>query len=100
MNASTPDVVANARASGLGRLRVDDFTREALALLVDTSIGGRLVVRELDTLIAARRRPATIVSDNVGEFVLKPRRRIISRGDVFRRSSNPQWRLSRETRYV
>ena len=44
---------------------VDDFTREALALVVDTSIGGARVVRELDALIARRGRPAMIVSDNV-----------------------------------
>ena len=31
---------------------VDDFTREALALVADTSTGGRRVVRELDALIA------------------------------------------------
>jgi putative transposase len=47
---------------------VDDFTREALALAVDTSIGGLRVVRELDTLIARRGRPATIVSDNGTEL--------------------------------
>ncbi len=47
---------------------IDDFTREALALVVDTSIGGRRVVRELDTLIAARGRPAMIVSDNGTEL--------------------------------
>ncbi len=47
---------------------IDDFTREALALVVDTSIGGRRVVRELDALIGARRRPTTIVSDNGTEL--------------------------------
>ena len=31
---------------------VDDFTREALALVVDTSIGGQRMARELDRLIA------------------------------------------------
>lgn len=44
---------------------VDDFTREALALVVDSSIGGRCVVRELDALLA---RPAMIVSDNGTEL--------------------------------
>ena len=45
---------------------VDDFTREALALVVDTSIGGRRLARELDALVARRGRPAMIiVSDNV-----------------------------------
>jgi putative transposase len=43
---------------------VDDFTREALALLVDTSIGGRRTARELDALIAGRGKPALIVSDH------------------------------------
>jgi len=47
---------------------VDDVTREALALVADTSIGGRRVVRELDALIARRGRPAMIVSDNGTEF--------------------------------
>lgn len=36
---------------------VDDFTREVLALLVDTSIGGVCVARELDAVIARRGRP-------------------------------------------
>ena len=43
---------------------VDDFTREALALVVDTSISGTRVARELDALMASRGRPTTIVSDN------------------------------------
>jgi len=47
---------------------VDDFTREALALVVDTSIGGVRLVRELDALVAARGKPATIVSDNGAEM--------------------------------
>lgn len=47
---------------------VDDFTREALALVADTSIGGHRVVRELDALIARRGRPAMIVSDNGTEL--------------------------------
>jgi putative transposase len=43
---------------------VDDFTCAALALVVDTSIGYRRVVREVNALIAWRGRPAMIVSDN------------------------------------
>ena len=39
---------------------VDDFTREALALVVDTSIRGRRLARELDALIARRGKPAVI----------------------------------------
>ena len=37
---------------------VDDFTRECLALVPDTSLPGLRVARELDVLIAARGRPA------------------------------------------
>ena len=47
---------------------VDDFTREALALVVDTSIGGSRMARELDQLIARRGLPAMMVSEpKVGE---------------------------------
>jgi putative transposase len=47
---------------------VDDFTREALALVVDTSIGGQRLARELDGLIAQRGKPLTVVSDNGTEM--------------------------------
>lgn len=46
----------------------DDFTREALALVVDTLIGGQRMARELDRLIARRALPAMIVSDNGTEM--------------------------------
>jgi putative transposase len=47
---------------------VDDFMRECVALVPDTSLPGLRVVRELDTVIAIRGRPAMIVSDNGTEF--------------------------------
>jgi putative transposase len=47
---------------------VDDFTRECLTLIADTSLSGSRVARELDTIIARRGRPNTIVSDNGTEF--------------------------------
>ena len=47
---------------------VDDFTRECLALVPDTSLSGRRVVRELEAVIARRNRPHTIVSDNGTEL--------------------------------
>jgi putative transposase len=47
---------------------VDDHTRECLALIADTSLSGRRVVRELDAVIAQRGRPLTVVSDNGTEF--------------------------------
>jgi putative transposase len=55
-----------------GRFRmlavVDDFTRECVALVADTSLSGAWVGRELDTAIARSGRPLTIVSDNGTEF--------------------------------
>ena len=47
---------------------VDDFTRESLALIPDTSLSGARVARELDTLIARRGRPRACVSDNGTEL--------------------------------
>jgi putative transposase len=47
---------------------VDDFTRECLALIVDTSLPSLRVVRELDAIVAVRGRPAMIVSDNGTEL--------------------------------
>ncbi len=47
---------------------VDDFTRECLALVADTSISGLRVTRELDKVIAVRVRPAMCVSDNGTEL--------------------------------
>lgn len=47
---------------------VDDFTRECLCLIADTSLSGARVTRELDTLVGMRGRPQTIVSDNGTEF--------------------------------
>ena len=53
---------------------VGDHTRECLALIADTSLGGRRVVRELDAVIARRGRPRTVVSDNVLRGI-SPRKR-------------------------
>ena len=39
---------------------VDDATRECLALVADTSLSGARVVRELDTIVAWRGKPAGI----------------------------------------
>jgi putative transposase len=47
---------------------VDDFTRECLAIEVDTSLGGARVVRVLERLLADRGRPDVIVCDNGPEF--------------------------------
>lgn len=47
---------------------IDDYTRECLALIADTSLSGVRVVRELDKLSKQRGKPMTIVSDNGTEF--------------------------------
>jgi putative transposase len=47
---------------------VDDFTRECLALIADTSLSGLRVGRELDAVIARRGKPADCVSDNGTEL--------------------------------
>jgi putative transposase len=47
---------------------VDDFTRECLALVADTSLSGQRVGRELDAVIAERGKPAACVSDNGTEL--------------------------------
>jgi putative transposase len=47
---------------------IDDFSAECLCLVADTSISGFRVGRELDRVIATRKRPAMIVSDNGAEL--------------------------------
>ena len=48
---------------------LDDFTRECLCLLADTSLSGKRVARELDAIIACRgARPLLCVSDNGTEL--------------------------------
>lgn len=65
------DFVSDALADGR-RFRilavVDDFSRECLALVVDTSLSGVRVARELDQIVSLRGRPRTIVSDNGTEL--------------------------------
>jgi putative transposase len=47
---------------------VDDFSRECLALVADTSLPGLRVMRELEVVIARRGRPTMCVSDNGTEL--------------------------------
>jgi putative transposase len=65
------DFVFDALADGR-RFRilavVDDFSRECLALVADTSLSGVRVARELDAVIAWRGRPVLLVSDNGTEL--------------------------------
>lgn len=65
------DIISDAFTDGR-RFRVlavvDDFTRECLCLVADTSLSGVRLARELDTLIDRRGKPRTIVSDNGTEM--------------------------------
>jgi putative transposase len=61
------DVLADGRRFRIFAA-VDDFTRECLALTVDTSISGARVVRELGRIAELRGRPCMIVSDNGTEL--------------------------------
>jgi SAM-dependent methyltransferase len=47
---------------------VDDFTRECLGLVADTSLTGLRVARELDRIAELRGYPCMLVSDNGTEF--------------------------------
>jgi len=47
---------------------VDDFTRECLGLVTDTSLSGVRVARELTAIIEQRGRPCMVVSDYGTEF--------------------------------
>lgn len=66
------DFMTDALSSGR-RFRmlniVDDYTRECLAIEVDTSLGGARVVRVLEELKTRRGLPQQIRSDNGPEFV-------------------------------
>lgn len=47
---------------------IDDFSRECLATVVDNSISGIRVARELDLIAEARDYPCIVVSDNGTEL--------------------------------
>lgn len=65
------DFVSDALNDGR-RFRIlcvdDDFTRECLGLVADTSLFGARVARELDAIIGRRGTPLTVVSDNGTEL--------------------------------
>lgn len=65
------DFVSDALEDGR-RFRVlnviDDFSRECLAAVVDTSISGQRVARELDQIAEMRGYPGQVVSDNGTEL--------------------------------
>ena len=61
------DTLVSGRRSRILTL-VDDFTRECLGLVVDTSLSGLRVARELDRVVELRGCPRMIVSDNGTEL--------------------------------
>ena len=65
------DFAADSLACGR-RLRflqvIDVVTKESLAAIVDTSISGHRVVRELEAVVERYGRPERIISDNGTEF--------------------------------
>ena len=65
------DFVSDALACGR-RFRmlnvIDDYSRECLACIVDTSLSGRRVVRELTAIAERRGLPCMVVSDNGTEL--------------------------------
>jgi hypothetical protein len=65
---------------------VDDFSRECLATVVDTSLSGVRVVRELERLGVERAMPQVVVSDN--ELSKKAMARDEHTSALARRASN------------
>jgi len=61
------DVTADGRRIRLLTI-VDDFTRESLKIVVDTSLNGKRVCNELEEVIETRGKPDRILSDNGTEF--------------------------------
>lgn len=47
---------------------IDVFSRECLKMVIDTSLNGSRVARELESLVQTKGRPEQIVSDNGTEF--------------------------------
>lgn len=50
---------------------VDDFTRECLTLVADTSLSGARAGRELEAIVARRGKPLSIVSESCPMAILR-----------------------------
>ena len=64
------DQLANGRRFRVLNI-VDDYSRECVLQIVDFSISGQRLARELDKVIRRREGPKTIVCDNGPEFTCK-----------------------------
>jgi len=62
------DRIENGRRLRVFNL-IDIFTKECVGNIVDTSIGGYRVARELDKIIEFRGKPKAIICDNGPEFI-------------------------------
>ena len=65
------DFMADSLATGRGFRTfnvVDDYSRECVAIEVDSSLSGERVARVLDQVIERRGKPASLVMDNGPEF--------------------------------
>ena len=86
------DFVSDALSNGR-RLRilvvVDDFIRECLSLVADTSLLGARVARDLECIMTARGRPLLMVSDNGTELKSLAVLEWCQRHDVDRHSIAP-----------
>ena len=57
------DRIENGRRLRIFNL-IDNYTKECVGNIIDTSIGGYRVARELDKIIKFRGKPKAIVCDN------------------------------------
>jgi transposase InsO family protein len=98
------DFVSDALVDGR-RFRIlcviDDFSRECLATVVDNSLSGERVARELDVIAERRGYPCMVVSDNGTELtsnaMLAWQRIVVSNGTTSPRASPcrmASWRAS------
>ena len=80
------DMLADGRRFRV-QVVVDDFTRQCLALMVDTSLSGMRVARELDAIAEARGRPPMIGAELTSRATCSGRRTAASSGTTSRPAS-------------
>lgn len=68
---------------------IDDFSREALSITVDTSLPAQQVIRELEKLLEWPGKPDKIRSDNGAEFVAEAMRGWCEQNNIQREFIQP-----------